>query len=100
MNPRVLRADSGVTQTLYGGKYYKVHRAIADEYVCPIVADVNGNRTVDAGDVLFIAQAVAGLRTLTPAQQNAADVNCYAGLDVVDVLFYAQYVAGVRTSCQ
>jgi hypothetical protein len=63
----------------------------------PCVFDFNGNCGIDIGDVLFIAQFIAGLRTFTPAQTIAADVNSIPGVDVGDVLFIAQAVANLRT---
>ncbi len=59
--------------------------------------DPNGNNVLDIGDMLFTAQAVAGLRTFTPAQVAAADVNRFPGVDVGDVLFIAQALVGLRT---
>jgi nitrous oxidase accessory protein NosD len=59
--------------------------------------DFNGKCGIDIGDVLFVAQIVAGLRTPTAAQIAAFDVNPIPGLDVGDVLFIAQAVAGLRT---
>ncbi len=62
--------------------------------------DVGCDGQLDMGDVLFTAQAVAGLRTFTLEQEAAADVNAIHGLDVGDVLFVAQAVAGLRTFTQ
>ncbi len=59
--------------------------------------DVNGNGAVDIGDALFVAQAVAGLRQLNPAQTTAADVNGNSAVDIGDALFISQALAGLRT---
>ncbi len=62
-----------------------------------IRGDVNQNPGLDVGDVLFVAQFVAGVRTPTPEQEALADVNGNGVIDVGDVLFIAQAVAGLRT---
>ncbi len=62
-----------------------------------VKGDVNSNGALDVGDGVFTAQAVAGMRTFTPAQTALADANRNGVLDVGDVVFTLQAVAGLRT---
>ncbi len=59
--------------------------------------DANHNNMLDVGDVLFIAQWVAGVRDYGADDVASSDVDGFEGLDVGDVLFVAQAVAGLRT---
>ncbi len=58
--------------------------------------DANHNGLLDVADVLFMAQALAGLRDFDADDLTSSDVDDYAGLDVADVLFVGQAVAGLR----
>ncbi len=59
--------------------------------------DANGDEVIDVGDVLYIAQAVAGIRELDPDTSSLSDVDDYSGLTVGDVLFVAQALSGLRS---
>jgi len=70
--------------------------------------DARADGTVNISDALFVAQYLAGLRSLgeDPLTQvnavNAASVKQDTGVDLVttaDVLLIAQYVVGIRDAC-
>lgn len=57
--------------------------------------DVDGNGQFTIVDVVTSLQAVAGLKTLTPAQQTAADVNKNGKADITDVVLMLRKLAGL-----
>ncbi|MBQ9437477.1 MAG: Ig-like domain-containing protein, partial [Lachnospiraceae bacterium] len=65
-----------------------------------ILGDVTGDGKVAMGDVLKLAQAVAGNLTLTKAESALADVTGDGKIAMGDVLKLAQFVAGNLASLE
>jgi hypothetical protein len=61
------------------------------------LGDVTGERKINIGDSLFIAQYLVKKRSLTPEQIALADVNQNKRIDIGDALFIAQYLVKKRT---
>jgi uncharacterized membrane protein len=55
--------------------------------------DVNLNKCVSITDALYIAQYLAGLRSLTPEQLKAADTNDEGSVTITDALYIARWLA-------
>ena len=79
----------------YGAKYVIAFDRAAVELGVHVVADVSGDGHMDIVDAMLVAQASAGLVTLTQVQKAVADVNCDNQLDIADALRIAQASAGV-----
>jgi len=59
-----------------------------------IYGDVNGDGIVNGVDAQFIAQYVAGTRTLDACQLKKADVNGDGIVDAVDAQYIANFTVG------
>ncbi len=58
--------------------------------------DVNGDGEADAQDIVFMAQFIAGLINLDPAQQAAADINQDGVVNIEDLRLSAQQLIGME----